>query len=148
MKAKNEYDEKQLLDRGKAYECSFIFALLLNLLCFFISEVLDISISPYSLFRVNFWLPITVCIIIMILKDAYDGVSSKPGKLVLTLFGISGFLSVLLCIIDLITGKESFLSDGILSDFTVEFIKSLCILTIGLTYWIKQYAIRKKFVED
>ncbi len=148
MNKNGDYDEKQLIDRGKAFQYGFFVAIFINLLSFFVQGVLEITMNTYGLFLINLWLPLTTCIIIMIIKEAYDGVNSTPGRVSLTVVGIAGLFLFLSSLKHLITGEEIFIENGVLTDLAGHILNGFCLILICLTYWIKNQNMKKKYEEE
>lgn len=148
MKSNNSYDEKQLIDRGKAFQYGFIAAIFTIGVMYFITEGIELEISSYASFLITLWLPLTVCFITLIIKNAYDGVNTTSGRSVLTLFGIAGLFLVSISVLHIATGAETLLYEGKVSDTFGHLFNGICMIIICLIYWIKQYHNSKKFKDE
>lgn len=141
MRKQNEFDEKQLLERGKAYRNGYFTLLALLLIDFFIKDALKITwLTNYSSFLIMFWISISVCEITMIVKDAYNGISKNSGKTILSLQGILGLTILIMDIMYIISSKEA------ISSMLSSLLMGVCCIIICVVYWIK--VIRdKNFIE-
>lgn len=141
MKKQTEFDEKQQLERGKAYRNGYFTLLALLLIDFFIKDALEITwLTNYSSFIIMFWISISVCEITMIVKDAYDGISNNYGRTILSLQGFLGLAILFMDIMYILSGKE------VISSMLSSLLMGVCCVIICSVYWIK--VIRdKNFIE-
>lgn len=142
------YDEKQLADRGKAFQYGFIAAILTIMAVYFITDIIEIQMNHTLAFLICMWVPLSVCTIALILKDAYDGVHSTVGQKMSFIFGAVGFLVLITTIVRMITGKESIVNNGVVTDSIGHLFVGICLLVICIVYRIKQYENRKKYLND
>lgn len=148
MRKNEQFDEKQLYDRGKCFQISFVAALICIVISFFITGLLEVNVSSFAIFDFSFWVPFTVCIVSLIIKDAYDGVNSNSGKFLATLWGICGIVILLVEATDIIILISKARIGDIEIDQTIgEMIQALCMIVIGVVYYIKQY-INKKSLDE
>lgn len=140
------YDEKQLADRGKAFQYGFIAAILTIMAVYFMIDIIQIS-STFALL-ICMWVPLSVCTIALILKDAYDGVHSAVGQKISFIFGVAGLFFLIATIVRIITGEESVVCNGVVTDSIGHLFVGICLLVICIVYWVKQYQNRKKYWDD
>jgi hypothetical protein len=148
MKNKNGYDEKQVMDRGFAFQCAFYTSMLMLLFVYMLVSVFGIRINAHVGFIICWWIPVFVCFIIMIVRDAFDCVHTGTGKKVLTIIGFAGLILLVTTAIDVIGGKEPmFENGGITSSFSY-LLSGASMVIICAAYWTRQYANRKKYRDE
>lgn len=144
----HNFDEKQIYDRGKAFQLGFIAALVTTACLFFITDVFEIKTDSYAAFMIAIWIPITACSIALIVKDAYDSVNSAKGRLLLGIYGIAGSAIIILTAFELLTGTEKMVENGCITGVAGHLVAGLCMIVTAAIYWAKQYANAKKFSDD
>ena len=144
----HNFDEKQIYDRGKAFQLGFIAALVTTVCLFIITDGLEIKIDSYAAFLFALWIPVTVCSIALIAKDAYDGVNSTKGRLVLGIYGIAGVMIIILTTAKLCTGAERIAENGCITSSAGHLVSGLCMVATAAVYWAKQYANAKEYTDD
>ena len=148
MKNKKGYDEKQVMDRRFAYQCAFFTSMLMLLFVYMLVSVFGIRINVHVGFIVCWWIPVFVCFIVMIVKDAFDCVHAGTGKIILTLIGCAGLILLVSTAVNVISGKEQvFENSGITNSFSY-LLSGACMIIICIAYWTKQYVNRKKYRDD
>lgn len=148
MKSNNNYDEKQIIDRGKAFQYGFISALLTICAVYFITDVIGFKMSSYAIFLVILWIPIMITFIALIIKDAYDGVNCTSGRVILTILGIAGLCIIVMSALRIISRKETFIYSGMLTDSAGQIFSGICMIVISIVYWLKQYFNSKEFKNE
>lgn len=141
MRTYCNFDEKQLADRGTAFRYGFIAALVMMTLAFFATDILEMQIERSLLFYVCFWIPEIICAVTLIVKDAYDGINSHRGRVLMGTFGVLGLILIILPAIRVLSGSHSIAEE--ISPIFVGF----CVLLQSLVYWAKQYSNQKKFAD-
>lgn len=147
MKKGQYYDEKQLQDRGKVYQISFFVAILVFFALYLITGIAEISISELSRILIGMWVPITVCLILMISKNAYEGVGSKVGGITTSVLGAGGIYSIVTTVIKMMREHTGFWSDSMINDYVGWFVMGSCMIAVCAAYWIR-YGINKKKFEE
>ncbi|MCD8367164.1 MAG: hypothetical protein LUC48_03975 [Clostridiales bacterium] len=127
------YDERQKLERGKAFRWGF-FASILTDAALCLLTTYGVAFTPYTLFVFAIWPPAAVCITQMILRDAYEGVRESGGKIGIT----AAFLCGLLLIMRTVARGEALMPNGVLADGAAILCTGLCATLIGMVYWCKQ----------
>jgi hypothetical protein len=148
MRNKNCYDEKQAMDRRFACQCAFFTSMLLLLFIYMLVSVFGIHINVHAAFIICWWIPVFVCFIIMIVKDAFDSVHTGKGKTVLTIIGFAGLILLITTAIDVIGGKEPVFENGGITNSFSYLLSGVCMVIICAVYWTRQYANRKKYRDD
>lgn len=148
MKGNNNYDEKQIIDRGKAFQYGFIAAMLTICGVYFYTDALEFKMDSYAAFLIRLWIPITITFIVLIVKDAYDGANSTPGRIILTVLGMAGLFLVGVTVIRIVSGKEVFLDSGTLTDSAGRIFSGICMILVSIIYWVKQYLNSRKFKDQ
>lgn len=144
MKNSGKYDEKQLYDRGKCFQISLIVALLCIFVSFFVTDVLGIKISSYTIFSFCLCVPMGVCVILFILKDAFDHVNDNTVKFFSILWCLFMFLLSCLNLFQIMFGGESLWLDISIA----EMIMCTFFFAIVAVYFIKKHLNNKKFKEE
>jgi len=116
-----EYDERQLLARGKAYKAAF-FVLIVYLLVegsFKLVTGIEWADSMTRSF-IGICLSVTVFAIICILNDAYLSLKEKPAHCI-AVFSLIAFVNLAVVLANYFL-KVSFLSEGMLNYHIINFI--------------------------
>lgn len=122
---KAEFDERQLLARGKAYKAGF-YTLLAGLLVVYLLPILsdrqpaDAALLPFAALCTG----VTVFACVAIANDAYLGLRQKPQYMML-LMGI-----VVVC--NLLAGGASLMRHDFAEGFTVQNSMNLIVAAMGL----------------
>lgn len=145
-----DFDEKQLIDRGKAYQTSFFVSLLTVFALFFVTDFLEVPIERRTLFMLALWIPITVCLVLLIFSDAYRGVHTPSWKSsVLSLaMGLDGLVLITLTVIDMVGGGTGPIENGGLTNAAGYLVCGACLVVIGVTYWIKQHDSKRMLGDE
>ena len=77
MRNDNNHDERQIIERGKAFQIGFMTAIVLSLVTYLLTGLFDIRISAMTVFGIQTTMPIMICMMAMILKNAYDPVNKR-----------------------------------------------------------------------
>lgn len=148
MGCKDNYDEKQMQDRGKAFQAGFIAALVTTVALFFITDVVEIKIDSAALFSIQLWIPTTVCSVMAIVKDAYDGLNYSAGKRILTFLGVMGAVLLIMEAVFLFKGKESLIENGCITRALGDIVCGVCAVLLCVVYWVKRRRNRRDFAEE
>lgn len=147
MRDKDYYDEKQLYDRGKCFQIGFFTALICVWITYFVTDLLEIKFSDYLNYVFCIWIPLSVYAISLIVKNAYDGVNSNAGKTVSIIFLICGILLLCFRIIMLVIDNGHFIDNEEIGSFIASMIQSVCMISMSVVYFIKQYRNKKALDE-
>lgn len=148
MRSKKCYDEKQAIDRMFAFQCAFFTSMLMLLFMYMFVSVFGIRVNAHVGFIICWWVPVFVCIIIMIVKDAFVCGHADRGKIILTIIGIAGLILFVSTAVKVISGKELMLENGSITSSFSYLLSGACMIILCIAYWIKQYINRKKFGAD
>lgn len=127
------YDERQLLARGKAYGIGCMAFLSELAIWELLRGTLGVSAEPVGEFLLLLSIPFAVVLIVCILEDAYDPVDLKPGIALFTVMPIAA-----LCMFVMkFTDGVPMMTDRCLTDDA-----GLCALyaawvVVSVVYWIK-----------
>lgn len=143
----NNFDERQLYERGKGFQYGFIAALIMILLNSF-AEDSNFILNPYSRFILSIWIPMTVCFVYFIVKDAYEGIKEQNGKIVMGIFLATGLFVLVITTVRMIAGSAELFIDSTLGDWIGQVSYSVCMIIISAVYFIKQHLDNKKESED
>ncbi len=128
-----QFDERQKLERGKAFQWGF-FACYLTAAALCQLTTYGVEFATYTLFIFAIWPPAAVCITQMILRDAYEGIQASGGKVAMTVSLLCG----LLLVIYVFVRNEALMTNGVLVNGAAFLCTGLCIALIGVVYWCKQ----------
>lgn len=145
MKQKYEWDERQRLNRGIAFQYAYISAMVIMLVVYFLIDVIEVNISIFGVFQICFWIPTTICFMTMIIKDAYDSVNHTPGRIIFSIWGVAGLSLIISSLVELLSKSNSFFELSSTTDEGGTLSAGFCFLLISVTYWIKQYLNWLKF---
>ena len=146
--SKKKYDEKQIIEKGKSFQCAFISAIVINVIIYILGEFIDVKFSNDALCLINIGVPIAVYMMSMILKNAYDGISNAGESLSISALG--GFCVALLILYlpDVLSGKKSLLDKSIITESTGALLISILMLITVVTYWTKKIIEKKKVFDE
>lgn len=148
MRNKCQFDEKQIFDRGRAFQAGFLAAIITTCATYFLTDVCGVSITSFSLFLISLWIPITVCFILLITKDAYEDVNSSIGKTILSIYGVAGLFILGSTLFSIFIGKEYFLKNGTFSDSLGHIVTAICMIITCVIYWVKRCINARKYRDE
>ncbi|MCD8127290.1 MAG: hypothetical protein LUD82_07530 [Clostridiales bacterium] len=128
------YDERQKLERGKAFQWGFFACILTDAALCLLMTIYGVEFATYTLFIFAIWPPVTVCITQMILRDAFEKVRSSSGKVAVTVALLYG----LLLVVRILVPGEALMTGGVLANGAAILCTGLCLTLIGVVYWWKQ----------
>ena len=141
------YDERQILARGKAYRYGFVAAVLTFVLIYLVQDAGGITLDGSTVLKTGIMLPLTVCMLLMILWDAYDYVDSTYGRTGLSFLGVAGLFLIGYCGYEVLFAGQSFYWDGTVTEHAGNLLMGCCMVFIGVVYWIKQIFDKQKTEE-
>lgn len=147
MKSDRNYDERQLLYRGKAYQYGFFTALLMMLVAEFAVEVLEIKFETGVILGFCLLIPVAVCVMYMIVKNAYDEINESGGRYSTAFFLLAGLVMMVLTIVRILVGEWNIIRDGMITYTVVFLLAGLCWICIGATFLIKRYLEKRTDTE-
>lgn len=147
-KNKTEYDEKQLLDRGRAYRYAFLTAMFTDIALFLVNGVLEVPIAMDAVFFIAFWIPAAVFMVAAIWWNCYEAMGEAGGRVVVMFDGIIGALILLVTVRELVTGRERFIEDGKLGGAAGRIVAGVCCLVVFAVYWVRQARDRRDFKDE
>lgn len=149
MRAGNEtFDERQMVERGKAFQIGFFTAIFLSLAVFFATSLLDIRMEAMTVFIIQTSLPIMVCMMTLILKNAYDPVKQRNSGILCALFSFLGLYLTVFSIGRVCLGQDSFLKNGVVTNNAGFLVIGLAMLDTGIVYLIRRYLNKKELRDE
>jgi hypothetical protein len=142
------FDEKQMFDRGTSFRIGFITSLCMTALNFFVTDVFEISIDKYASFLIMIWVPLTVCSVLLILKDAYSGKDSARGNFFFLIYGAAGLFIILYSLFEIFSRGDSLIKAGVVTSIAGRLAEGICILLTCIIYFAKQFYNSKKYSVD
>lgn len=128
--AKAQFDERQVVARGKAYRHAF-FTLLFYLLAWGLFELATGMRlwDTYTGCFIGVFLSVTVFAVVAILNDAYFAVNERPATY-LGIFALVTVLNLGIAIWNLIDGEDPIVENGILTYHSVNLLVGAMFLVI------------------
>lgn len=142
-----EYDERQQIERGKAYRNAFYSLLGSLIICCLINTPFKTPIlNSLAVMVFPSMISLSVLITTCILRNAIDGVNYKNGFGWLSLvFSVGGIYYVVISVITL--SENPLIIDGFLSSSVPMAFMGICFIEICMVYWIKRIAALRKAMQ-
>ena len=148
MRNKDNYDERQIIERGKASQIGFMTAIVLSLVTFLVTGMFDIQISAMTIFGIQTTMPIMVCMMVMILKNAYDPMNKHVAAILSGIFSVLGLYLVLFSVGRVLLGQDRFLEGGAVTDTSGFIVVGLSMIGTGIVYLIRKRRNKKELTEE
>lgn len=145
--SKKQYDEKQIIERGKSFQYAFTCAIVVNIIIYLLSDFIGIGFANGAIFLINIGLPIATYMLSMIIKNGYDGVSNDGEKLNISALGGSGVGLLIVYLPDIISGKKPLIDNAKVTESAGALLISILTLVVVVVYWLKK-DIEKKSEND
>ncbi len=147
MRKRKEYlDERQQIERGKAFRNAFFTLLIASFVCCSINGVLDRPIFDYlALVMIPMWLSFSVIFTTIIMRDALF-INNKENYAgawlaLIICWGLTGVVMIALFILGL--KNHPIMSEGVLNMSFVQAFTGLCMIEISVAYFIKRIRDRR-----
>ena len=138
---KGEYDERQMLMKGKAFRGAFFTALGYSLLIFLLDIVgVKIPMETGLLVLTGGMISLIVYVTIAIMNDAYIGLNEKLGSTLLV-FLACGFINIVPIITNI--REDKFVKNGVLTNSFANVIMVVMLFIISAVLIIKHLVINK-----
>ncbi len=148
MRNDNNHDERQIIERGKAFQIGFMTAIVLSLVTYLLTGLFDIRISAMTVFGIQTTMPIMICMMAMILKNAYDPVNKRIAPILSGIFSVLGLYLVLFSVGRVFLGQGSFVRDGVVTDTTGFIVVGMSMIGTGIVYLICKQRNKKELTEE
>ncbi|MGN1456537.1 MAG: hypothetical protein ACI4XP_01135 [Acutalibacteraceae bacterium] len=144
MTKNNEnFDERQQIERGKAFQWAFITSFILLALFCIIENTFEIcQFSTYFIFITTFWISFSVFSTKVILTDAFYGIKEKASRVIFIIFGIAGLFMLVVDIIEILNG-ESLVTGNKLNDIVAIMIESVSMIEMFIVSEVKRIKDKK-----
>lgn len=137
--AEIRFDERQILERGKAFRNGYISLATAMLVCFLIKDCFEMNlVDDSSIMLACLWVSVVVFSVTMIVKNAYDGIHEGRNAVVVSFMGAAGFF---ILVIESIKGIRG---TFVLFSAAGNLICAASMLTICAVYWAKRQRDRKR----
>ncbi len=146
--SKKQYDEKQIIERGKSFQYAFICSIIVNIFIYLLSDFIGIGFDNGAICLINIGLPIAVYMLSMIIKNGYDGVSNAGEKLNVSALGGCGVALLIIYLPDIISREKFLIKNATVTESAGALLIGILILMVVLVYWIKKYIEKKTENED
>lgn len=145
----SDFDERQIMVRGKGFQIGFLLAMGLTFLnASFEAGWLPIQVSVYSRLMIFIWTCVTVVSVFFIVKDAYEGINKTGGRALMGIFMFCGIIVLTVMLWGLGTGKRVFVENGVVGDILGEMFYAVSMLIISIVYFAKKAVNKKAFVDE
>ncbi|MGN0471122.1 MAG: hypothetical protein ACI4GV_09445 [Acutalibacteraceae bacterium] len=144
MTKNNEnFDERQQIERGKAFQWAFITSFILLALFCIIENTFEIcKFSTFFIFITTFWISFSVFGTKVILNDAFYGIKEKTSRVIFIIFGIVGFFMLVVDVIEILNG-ESLVTGNQLNDIVAMMIESVAMIEMFIVSEVKRIKDKK-----
>lgn len=146
--SKDIFDERQIIERGKAFQIGFFTAIFASLAVFLMTSVFEIRMEAMTIFMLQTSVPVMVCMMALILKNAYDPVNKQSGRILCTIYSLVGLFLIIFTVARVVSGKDSFVTDGIITNECGYVILGFTMANIGIVHLIRQYLNKKQLTEE
>jgi len=145
----NQYDERQLIERGKAFQQSFFILVIIMFINSILYGFVGIVWADYYYSQIiMIMVAITYGIIKMICKDAYNDINYSTINPALTVLGVAGLIGVWSNIMQMIRNNKGFIAKGQLTDNGAGIIMTGCMLSIGVVHLVKVLKDKKTDLDE
>ena len=142
------FDERQQIERGKAFQWAFGATLLLLLVYFLIDEIFELcEFSMFFIFFTSFWVSFAVFSTKAVLKDALYGINGRASRYCFAVLGILGIFMLVVYSIEMFQNK-ALLVDNKLNDSIASIIQSISMIEIFIISETKQIIDKHKNAEE
>ena len=151
MNNKN-FDERQILARGKGFQIGFLVSLgmiVADLLAEdFLSNDGFIGINVYSRAMLCIWIPILVVSVYFILNDAYEKINETGGRVLMGMFVFCGLFEIIITVVRVASGSVLFIENGVIGDTLGQIFTGAAMLAISVVYFVKLALNKKAFGDE
>lgn len=146
--SKKNFDERQNIERGKAFKWAFITAIASLFVFMIIEDALELcKFDTYSIFLITFWLSFAVCMTYLISKDAFDGINQtkNPNGTLMIIYFIISIAMISMSVFDFISTDTTnfFIENGIISHNISYIICASAMLEVAVAGVIKYFTDKK-----
>lgn len=140
-----DYDERQLMERGRAFKRAYLTLLGMMALIAIGDEAMDgLRFDGYSAFSIPFWISVVVLYQHLIRHDAFAGVGDVSHIwLVPAVIGLGGLAVLIITLVKQLTGHSELLADGVISPMIAGYVSGICMALIGLIFLMKRRTLRQ-----
>lgn len=128
-----DYDEKRLIDRGKAFRTGFLAAMVSIVLVNAGADLLGITVEPFAAFQLQLWIPLSACLIDQVRRNAFGEVNTNVGKLFFLFWGIA----IGKTIVRLANGSEVLLTNATIGEPFGRLVMGIGMLVTSIVYFVK-----------
>ncbi|NLB38051.1 MAG: hypothetical protein GX810_02220 [Clostridiales bacterium] len=132
-----DYDEKRLIDRGKAFRTGFLAAMATIVQVNAGADLLGITVEPFAAFQLQLWIPLSACLIDQVRRNAFDEVNTNVGKLFFLFWGIAGLIAIGKTIVRLAHGSEVLLTTATIGEPFGRLVMGIGMLVTSIVYFVK-----------
>lgn len=140
MRKNNQYDERQLYIRGKAFQYAWTAFIIEIVVLKLLQSFEMLSVEPLGEMCILISIPALILMPMLIFKDASDPINGRPGCISFTLLSVSGICMIISKILE----GAVFFSEKHITDEGGMLILYLTIFVITILYWAALITERKK----
>lgn len=144
------YDERQVLERGKAFRNAYFTALLDVLILFGLNEFAGLKfIDPEFICYFLIWTTIAIFTLTAIRHDAFERLNDAgESRLVIILWGVCGAFILVTCIVKSVAYLGVPKAERDLGDLLNNTVAALCMLAVFVAYMLKRRKIGRRTTEE
>ena len=136
LKVQANYDERQIMERGRAFQYAYLTMLGCLLLLYAVHGVTGLNISLHTMFSIPFWVSATVLHFHTVRRNAFDGLTGGWVSPVLAAVMLGAGLFITgLDLYKLFSGREQLVQAGMLTGLAGSMVSGLCMIVTGLVHW-------------
>ena len=137
------FDERQILERGRAFRNAYLTLAGTLLLMFLMNDGFELYIfDGLALFDISIMLSLAVFGCTAVLHDAFDSYD-RVSNGVPIIFGIYGVISVIMSIVHIVKGDPLIEESGVIGSEIIFLFTGLCFASVGIAYLIKRARDKK-----
>lgn len=134
-KKKTEYDERQLIERGKGYRCAFFAYVIFNLIMFIADLAFDIQAFSLGMIMIcGILVAAAAHVIYCIFHEAYWGLNNNVRNYVILLV-VAGGINLIIGIVNGVNGE--LYADGVFSYSVLNLAVAIFLIVIFIAMLIK-----------
>ena len=143
---KERYDERQELEKGKAFRYAFFTTLILTLLFLCVeSNGIPLPVESSMLYVISSFVGITVFVTYCIWHESYFALNQNKGSLMF-LFVLIGLLNLIIGIISILEG--TMIQNGIITFHATNLLCAAMFLILFVTMSLKKLSLKKEHSES
>lgn len=134
---KVEFDERQRIERGRAFQYAFVSMVVALLACGLTDSILEKPFFDYeAMLMIPVWTGITAFLITVIRRDAVERTKADGWNFLAVLWGVVGAVAFAVAVLSLI--RSGVVADGALDHNMVMAFDGACMMAVCAAYRMKR----------